>query len=239
MIDHWLGGSHHFPVDVAAAGAFEAAYGPVAHEFRALRGFLRRVVLRATEQGIDEFLVVGAGIPTQGNVHEVVPSARVLYIDIDEANVALGQQILADEPRATYALGDATDLDSIDPTVLHAALPGWGIRPVGVAFLGLAAFIDDEPLAAAFDRLAEATVPGSALAVDFDTEVLKEHPRALELMGPAFRMRSPAAFTGLLGRWALTEEGVRPVARWGLPDEQSPDEADPAAFYGGLAVNRR
>lgn len=238
MIDYWLGGSHHYPVDVAAAGAFEAAYGPVAHEFRALRGFLRRVVLNATDRGIDEFLVVGAGIPTQGNVHEVAGSAKVLYIDIDEANVALGRQILAGHPNATYALGDATDLGSIDPAVLHAALPGWGVRPVGVAFLGLAAFIDDEPLAAALDSAAEATVPGSVLAFDFDTEVLLDHPQALALMGPAFRMRSPSAFTALLGRWTLTEEGVQPVARWGLTDAGG-DVPEDAAFYGGLAVNRR
>lgn len=30
MIDYWLGGRHHRPVDVAAAAAFESAYGPCA-----------------------------------------------------------------------------------------------------------------------------------------------------------------------------------------------------------------
>jgi hypothetical protein len=238
MIDYWLGGSHHFPVDVAAAGAFEAAYGPVAHEFRALRGFLGRVVRRMSGEGIDEFLVVGAGIPTQGNVHEAAPDAHVLYVDLDEANVALGQQILAGHPTAAYTLGDARDLSTIDVTVLHATLPGWGIRPTGVAFLGLAAFLDDEPLARALDDLYDAVAPGSMLAFDFDTDVLTAYPDALALMGPAFRMRPPAQFRPLLGRWDLTAEGVAPVAEWGVPGSGAPagDGAEPAAFYGGLGV---
>jgi hypothetical protein len=236
MIDHWLGGRHHFPVDVAAAGAFEAAYGPVAHEFRALRGFLGRVTRRMRETGITDFLVVGAGIPTQGNVHEAVPDARVLYVDLDPANVALGQAILQDHPTAAYALGDAADLGTIDPAVLARVLPGWGSGPTGAAFLGLAAFFGDEPLRAAFEALHDAVAPGSMLAFDFDTEVLEAFPEALALMGPAFRMRSPEAFAPLLGRWELTGDGLAPVREWGVADPAPGDE--PAAFYGGLAVRR-
>lgn len=232
MIDHWLGGDHHFPVDVAAAGAFESAYGPVAHEFRALRAFLQRVVGRMTAAGIDEFLVVGAGIPAQGNVHEAAPGARVLYVDLDETNVRLGQEILAGHPTAVCALGDATDLSTIDPQVLARALPGWGVRPTGVAFLGLAAFLDDEQLTAAFTALHDAVAPGSQLAFDFDTEVLRDFPEALAMMGPAFRMRAPETFGALLGPWRLTAEGVAPVETWGTGDP-----GGPAAFSGGLAIS--
>lgn len=244
MIDYWLGGTHHFPVDVAAAGAFEAAYGPVAHEFRALRGFLGRVVRRMAGHGIDEFLVVGAGVPAQGNVHEVVPDARVLYVDLDEANVALGQEILAGHPTAAYVRGDATDLSTVDVTMLHATLPGWGIRPTGIAFLGLAAFLDDDRLTRALEGLYDAVAIGSMLAVDFDTDVLAAHPEALALMGPDFRMRPPSRFAALLGRWTLTDDGLAPVAEWGRPGDDpggdrgrgSADGTAPAAFHGGLAV---
>jgi hypothetical protein len=236
MIDYWLGGRHHFPVDVAAAGAFEAAYGPVAHEFQALRGFLARVTRRMHDTGITDFLVVGAGIPTQGNVHEVLPAARVLYVDLDPANVALGQEILRDHPTAAYALGDAADLRTIGPEVLARVLPGWGSAPTGAAFLGLAAFFGDEPLRAAFEGLYDAVAPGSMLAFDFDTDVLSAFPEALALMGPAFRMRAPDAFEPLLGPWEVTAEGLAPVREWGV-DEPARDE-EPAAFYGGLAVKR-
>jgi len=43
MIDYWLGGYDHFPIDVAAAQAFEQAYGPCADIFRSLRAFLGRL----------------------------------------------------------------------------------------------------------------------------------------------------------------------------------------------------
>ncbi len=235
MIDYWLGGEHHYPVDVVAAQAFEAAFGPCAHEFRTLREFLRRAIVHLQSLGIEEYLVFGAGIPTRGNVHEVVPEARVLYTDIDPANIELGQLILAGSTRAVYAYGDATDIATIDRGVLARSLPGWGRDPVGLVFLGLAAFLDDEQLAGALDDLYDAVAPGSYLAFDFDTDVLASYPEALAMMGPGFHMRQPSSFPGLLGRWRPTAEGIAPVAAWGRIE--GPIEP-PAAFYGGLAVKQ-
>jgi hypothetical protein len=232
MIDYWLGGTDHYDIDVAAAQAFESAYGPCAHEFRALRGFLARSVQYLHERGLEEFLVIGAGVPTLGNVHEVLSTARVLYTDIDPVTVEAGQRILAGNAQATYALGDATDLQTIDPTVLHSTLPSWGIGPVGVVFLGLAAFLDDEQLARALDDLYQATAPGSSLAFDFDSDVLAGNPEALAMMGPQFHMRRPEEFAGLLGRWQLTDEGIAVVADWPKP---SPSDTV-AAFFGGVAT---
>ncbi|GAA2191621.1 SAM-dependent methyltransferase [Micromonospora lupini] len=233
MIDFWLGGEHHFDVDVAAAGAFEQAYGPCAPVFRELRAFLGRAVRAIVEQGVDGFLVFGAGVPTRGNVHEVAAEATVLYTDVDPVTVRLGQRILADSDRAGYGYGDATDIGTIDPAQLHRFVPGWGRRPVGVVFLGLAAFLDDATLTRTLDELYAAAAPGSLLAVDFDTEELAAHPQALAMMGPAFRMRPPAAFAPLLGRWTPTSDGIVPVQRWrpaGAPAEV------PDAFHGVLAT---
>lgn len=233
MIDYWLGGQHHYPVDVAAATAFEGAYGPCADIFRSLRAFSGRAVRHLTLTGVEQFLVFGAGIPAQGNVHEIAPDARVLYTDVDPQIVALGQATLGADPKAAYTLGDAADLDTIDPAVLDRVLPEWLDRPVGVVFLGLAAFLDDATLARALDDLYEAVPPGSRLAFDFDSMELAGYPDALAMMGPDFHMRDPAAFGELLGRWTPTEDGVVPVARWrpdGVP-EQVPD-----AFWGGVAT---
>ncbi|MBM0233322.1 SAM-dependent methyltransferase [Micromonospora sp. STR1_7] len=233
MIDYWIGGADHFPVDVAAATAFEQAYGPCAPVFRELRAFLGRAVRAIAAQGVDGFLVFGAGVPTMGNVHEVAAEATVLYTDVDPVTIRLGQRILAGSDRAGYGFGDATDIGTIDPAQLHRFVPGWGRRPVGVVFLGLAAFLDDDTLRRTLDELYAAAAPGSLLAVDFDTEELAAHPQALAMMGPAFRMRPPAAFAPLLGRWSPTADGIVPVSRWrpaGAPAEV------PDAFYGALAV---
>ncbi|MFF3854522.1 SAM-dependent methyltransferase [Micromonospora sp. NPDC002575] len=235
MIDFWLGGEHHFPVDVAAARAFEGAYGPCAPLFGDLRAFLGRAVRTIAAAGVDAFLVFGAGVPTRGNVHEAAPQATVLYTDVDPVTVGIGQRILAGSDRAGYGFGDATDLATIDPALLHRFVPDWGRRPVGVVFLGLAAFLDDVTLRRTLDALYAATAPGSFLAVDFDSMELAAYPQALAMMGPAFRMRPPAAFGPLLGRWTPTPEGIVPVARW-RPDGPPADLPD--AFYGGLAVRR-
>ncbi|MFG2104910.1 SAM-dependent methyltransferase [Micromonospora echinaurantiaca] len=233
MIDFWLGGEHHFPVDVAAARAFEQAYGPCAPVFRELRAFLGRAVRAIVADGVDSFLVFGAGVPTMGNVHEVAAEATVLYTDVDPVTIRLGQRILAGSDRAGYGYGDATDIGTIDPAQLHRFVPGWGRRPVGVVFLGLAAFLDDETLARTLDELYGAVAPGSQLAIDFDTEELAGHPAALAMMGPAFRMRRPAAFAPLLGRWRPTADGIAPIARW-RPDGSPAGVPD--AFHGAVAV---
>ena len=55
---------------------------------RANRAFLGRAVrYRAAEAGIHQFLDIGTGIPTAGNLHEVAqaiaPQTRVVYVDYD------------------------------------------------------------------------------------------------------------------------------------------------------------
>jgi hypothetical protein len=233
MIDYWLGGYDHFPIDVAAAQAFEQAYGPCAGIFRSLRAFLGRAVAFVADHGVTDFLVFGAGIPSRGNVHQVVPGADVLYTDADVKIVAHGAALLALEERVTYLAADATDLTSLDGEALRSALPGWDTRPVGVVFLGLAAFLDDDQLAGALAGMFEAVEPGSFLVVDFDGLELSAYPQALALMGESFHMRDPAGFSRLLGDWRLTPDGIVPVARW-RPDGEP--ERVPDAFWGGVAV---
>lgn len=235
MIDYWLGGEHHHPVDVAAAGAFESAYGPCAEIFRSLRAFSGRAVRHVAGEGIDQFLVFGAGIPTQANVHETAPAARVLYTDADPQIVVAGRPLLAGLKRVDYVLGDVTDLDGIDPAALDRVLPQRRTRPLGLVFLGLAAFLDDATLAETLDSMYDAVPAGSRLLFDFDAMELAAYPQALAMMGPAFHMREPARFAELLGRWTPTADGITPVAGW-RPDGTPEDVPD--AFWGGVAVSR-
>ncbi|MET7418887.1 SAM-dependent methyltransferase [Dactylosporangium sp. NPDC005555] len=230
MIDYWLGGGDHLPVDVAAAQAFESAYGPCADIFRSLRAFSGRAVRHLVAAGADRFLVFGAGIPTRGNVHENAPGARVLYTDIDPHIVAAGAALVADLPGVGYVRGDATDLAGVDAGARAWILDG---GPVGVVFLGLAAFLDDATLTRALDALYDAVPPASCLAFDFDTTELEAYPQALAMMGPGFHMRSPVHFADLLGRWSTTQDGIVPVALW--RPEGEPEQV-PDAFWGGVAV---
>jgi len=231
MFDYWLGGSHHYPVDVAAAQAFEAVFKDFRPVFRALRGFIGRASHYIQAQGVDQFLVLGAGLPTQGNVHETVPGARVLYTDIDASNVALGQRILADVPGTGYTRCDATDLSTLDLGTVRQVLGP--LRRLGIIVVGVEAFMTDDQVRDAFQKLYEMAPPGSYLAFDCDSPKALDHPELVKMMGPGFHMRTPAQLAAVLGPWQLTEEGIQPVAVWRNPE---PPADMPPYMNGGVAA---
>src|SRR5215204_7230675 len=80
IYDYLLGGFYNFDVDRAAAQKITDVMPEMPQFMRANRAFLRRVVRFLTDQGIDQFLDIGSGIPTVGSVHEIAqkanPSAR-------------------------------------------------------------------------------------------------------------------------------------------------------------------
>ena len=76
MYDYYLGGYHNFPADRAAAEKVIALYPEVPLVAQANRAFLRRAVNFLVAQGVTQFLDLGSGIPTAGNVHEVAQQAH-------------------------------------------------------------------------------------------------------------------------------------------------------------------
>src|SRR5262249_38994238 len=71
VYDFFLGGSHHFAVDRAMAEQLLKLAPDVGEIMQANRAFLRRAVRFMVGAGITQFLDIGSGIPTVGNVHEV------------------------------------------------------------------------------------------------------------------------------------------------------------------------
>ncbi|HEX2203685.1 MAG TPA: SAM-dependent methyltransferase [Longimicrobium sp.] len=230
MLDYWLGGSHHSPIDVTAAQAFEAVLPQFPEIFRVLRAFIGRASRHIREHGVERFLVLGAGVPTQGNVHEAVPGARVLYTDLDPENVETGKRLLAGVPNVGYAFCDAADLATLDRAEVERVLGSSG--PLGIIMIGVAAFIEDARLRATFQALYDLAPAGSFLAFDFDGTEGKNYPELLEMMGDEFRMHSPEEFAPLLGPWKVTDEGIQPVSEWRDPGA----EPFPPFMYGGVAV---
>lgn len=218
ILDYWLGGTHHFPPDAGAGDAFTGIYPEFPKVFRILRDYIGRASRYVASEGVTQFIVFGAGVPTQGNVHEAVPEARVLYTDIDPVNVELGRQILADSPNADYAYCDATDLNTLDLATVDRVL-GPSAR-LGLVFVGVAAFMTDEQLKATFDRLYDWAPAGSYMIFDFDSDALSHFPAALEALkagGAPLYMRTPETIAPLLGRWQLTEDGIVPAEAWRNP----------------------
>jgi hypothetical protein len=97
--DFWLGGKDNFAADRAAGADALEVYPDIASSARATRAFLVRAVRAlAAQEGVRQFLDIGAGLPAAGsaNTHEVAlavsPQCRVLYMDNDPA---VGNHIIA------------------------------------------------------------------------------------------------------------------------------------------------
>lgn len=173
MYDYYLGGFHNFAVDRAAAERALAIYPGLRLVMQANRAFLRRTVQFMIDQGIDQFLDIGSGIPTAGNVHEIAqernPLATVVYVDVDPVAVTHSQAILRDQPRTASVLADARrPKDMVQMPEVRRLLDF--DRPLGILGLMLLHFIPEDALAFHIvHTLRDAMAPGSFLVLSHAT----------------------------------------------------------------------
>lgn len=174
IYDYWLGGTHNFAVDREIAQGVTAVIPDTAQIMQANRAFLHRAVSFLVGQGIRQFLDLGSGIPTLGNVHEeaqrAAPDAKVVYVDIDPVAVAHSCHILTGNANADAIQGDLRDVEAIldDPAV--RGLIDFD-RPVAVLMMAVLHFVpdsDDPPGIIA--RFTDALVPGSYLVLSHGTQ---------------------------------------------------------------------
>ncbi|MBB5959318.1 SAM-dependent methyltransferase [Saccharothrix tamanrassetensis] len=145
VYDYLLGGGHNFAVD-RDTGEQLARVLPVRDMVRFNRSYLRRAVLAMVEAGITQFLDLGSGIPTVGNVHEVAqfanPACRVVYVDIEPIAVTHSALLLADNPDATAILADLRKPDAVVDAPESRSLLDFS-RPVGLLAVGVLHFLPD------------------------------------------------------------------------------------------------
>ena len=174
VYDYFLGGMHNFEIDRQLAQQIQSMSPQVGETMRENRRMLRRCVCFLTDIGIRQFLDVGSGIPTVGNVHEIAqardPEARVLYVDIDPVAVAHSRAILQDNPYASIVQADAASPETIlnDPDARR--LLDFD-EPIAVLMLGVLHFVPGsaDP-AGCVHRLRDATAPGSYIAIVHATQ---------------------------------------------------------------------
>ncbi|MFG1792557.1 SAM-dependent methyltransferase [Nocardia sp. NPDC049149] len=245
VYDYFVGGMHNFEIDRMLARQIEAFTPNVAETMRANRDLLRRCVRFLVDAGITQFLDIGSGIPTVGNVHEVAqarnPSARVVYVDIDPVAVAHSRAILDGNPAAAVVNADIAAPDTIlaDPQV--AKLLDFD-KPVAVLLLGVLHFVpDDADPAAAVARLRDTVAPGSYLAITHatldgqPTEVLE----AQKLSGRTSTeivLRTKPEIATFFDGWTLLDPGLVHLPLW-RPDNPSDvgDHPESSGAYGALA----
>ena len=169
VYDYLLGGSHNFAVDRQLAEQLLAVAPQVRLAAHANRAFLRRAVDHLVAAGIRQFIDLGSGIPTLGNVHETAqraaPEARVVYVDHDPVAVSHSREILATNPRVAVVQGDIREPDTVlDDPALRAMVDF--SRPVGVLMAAVLHFIpDDREPAKIVAAFTGATPPGSYLVI--------------------------------------------------------------------------
>jgi len=248
VYDYYLGGSHNFESDRAFGDRAMAAMPGLRQLVRDNRDFLRRVVRHLCGQWISQFLDLGSGIPTVGNVHEVaraaLPAPRVVYVDHDPVAVAHGQALLAGAPGAAAVLGDVRD-----PTAVLHSPPRTGLldpgRPIGVLMIALLHFVFDEDgpndiIAGYLDAFA----PGSHLAVTHAradaSQGVRDAAKVYDRSRSPVRLRTAAEVRGLFDGLTLVDPGVVAIPRWRpdpVDDRGTPVEDDD--YPGFAALGRR
>ena len=252
IYDYLLGGVHNFQADREVAQKVIDALPHVREGARANRAFLGRAVRYLAEQGIDQFIDVGSGIPTQGNVHEIAhavrPQARVVYVDIDPLAVAESLDLLAGDDRATAVRADLREPDAL---LAHPELRRKVDldRPVGLLLFAVLHFVPDDDVAyGVVERLQRELVPGSYFAASHGaTETLLPEEQAAS-MGRAYdrrtmtgsgKPRTREEFARFFAGWDLVEPGLVWLPQW-RPDEKVPAEmvADPtiSGVWAGVAT---
>ncbi|MGH3344393.1 MAG: SAM-dependent methyltransferase [Carbonactinosporaceae bacterium] len=173
IYDYALGGKDNYAVDREAAQKVREVFPEAFHVPLANRLFLVRAVRYCAEQGIDQFIDIGTGLPTPPNVPEIArkvhPHARVVGVDNDPIVLNHNRALVAVGEGLTTIEGDVRDPDQIlDNPELRALIDL--DRPVVVLLVAILHFIRDEADPGGIvARLAERIRPGSYVAISTTT----------------------------------------------------------------------
>ena len=245
MYDYFLGGYHNFEIDRKAADQATSIYPDFPLVMRVNRAFLRRAVRYLAGQGIEQFLDIGSGIPTVGNVHEVAqriaPDARVAYVDIDPIAVSHARALLADNPGAVALHGNLREPDRIlaDPALRELFDLD---QPVAVLLLAVLHFVADANRPdEIIGTLRDALAPGSYLVISHGTD----EGRSTEALEQVYRntvtplaMRDRAQVRALFAGFELLEPGVVWAPQW-HPDQPEDVGTQPERSGSYVGVGRR
>jgi SAM-dependent methyltransferase len=248
MYDYALGGKDNFASDREAVQnlfrlAPENAYVPKAN-----RQFLGKAVRFAAEQGIGQFLDLGAGLPSQGSTHEVArlvqPDARVVYVDSDPVVLTHARALLVgNDSGLTVIDEDIRDTGRILEHPQTRRLIDFS-QPAAVLFVAVLHGIPDaDNPAAIVAKYVRQLAPGSYVILSHLTR--EGHPADIVAKKEEIFSKSPTPmayrsrdeilrfFDGL----DLVEPGLTTVTRW---REESPDaQFDAAGSWTLAGVGRK
>jgi GNAT superfamily N-acetyltransferase len=248
VYDYLLGGGHNFAADRALAERITAVQPNVQEIAQQNRAFLRRAVLFMLDAGIRQFLDLGSGIPTVGNVHEIAqqaaPGARVVYVDYEAVAVSHSRLLLADNPDAAIVGADITHPEDVLDAPVTRRLLDFD-QPIGLLAITIGHYIPDtaDPVGI-FARYRDALVPGSYLALSHLTDdftavngeqIVDTMKSTRDKVFPRGRAEVLELFTG----FDLVEPGLVTTSGW-RPDfgGQAVRDAGQDGLYVGVGQRR-
>jgi hypothetical protein len=239
VYDYYLGGSHNYAVDRETARQIVRLVPETPRFARANRSFLRRAVEYLVAAGIRQFLDIGSGIPTVGNVHEIAqraaPDARVTYVDIDPIAVAHSRAILAGNDRVAVVQDDLRTPERVlsDPELLRVLDLD---QPVAILMISLLHFVpDSDDPAGVIARYRDAVAAGSYLALSHIRRVPDPPADGLKTLeiykriGAPLVPRSDAELRSFFAGFDLVPPGLVALQEWRPETIDGPD-ADLGAF---------
>jgi hypothetical protein len=244
LYDFFLGGAFHFEVD-RELGRQVAASVPGVFDFAQLnRAFLWRAVRHLSAQGVDQFLDIGSGLPSAGNVHEVAqrenPDAHVVYVDNEPVAVAHSELMLKDNDKATVIEADLREPAKVLALAKRTGLLDFD-RPIALLTVAVLHFVpeSDRP-AAVLAEYRDALPDGSYLAMSHLTmdAVSDQVTQLVNLykgtQNPAIT-RSMAEVTALFDGFDIVEPGIVFTPLW---HPESPEDVgehpERSAVYAGV-----
>ena len=238
MYDYFLGGKDNFAVDRELAEKLLEVFPDAAVTAQANRDFMRRAVRHLAEAGIDQFLDVGSGLPTQGNVHEVADAgARVTYVDYDPMVLSHANALLAGAPNVTVIQADLRRPREI---LEHPGLNLDLSRPIALLVVAILHFVPDEDRP--HDVLAEyrdAMAPGSHLVLSHLTsdgvpeELVRAGRDAYKGATAPMVPRSRAEILRFFDGFDLIDPGLSWMSEW------RPDHPNVPRSHGFAGVGRK
>ncbi|MFG1791251.1 SAM-dependent methyltransferase [Nocardia sp. NPDC049149] len=222
VYDALLGGKDFYPSDEHVIEHLQETMPEVDMLAKLNRAVLGRGVryLAGTAK-LQQYLDLGAGLPTMENTHQVAqslqPSSRVVYVDFDPIVLAHGRALLGENDQTRVITADLRDPAKVLAHPDVQELIDFG-EPVAVLLVGMLHHLhDDENPEDVVDGYMDAVPVGSHL---FITHFLDtgEESRALEKSFIEFlgtgRFRTEAEITRLFRGYPLVEPGLVPLTLW-------------------------
>jgi SAM-dependent methyltransferase len=243
VYDAGIGGKDNYAVDRAVIEEARKISPAAVDSARVNRDLLIRGVRYLAEQGIDQFLDIGSGLPSAQNTHEVAqavnPNAQVIYVDNDPIVLAHGQALLARNASTRVVTADLLDVDGV---LAHPEVRGSldFSRPIGLVMLAvLHHVLDAEDPHGVVNAYKDHLAPGSHLFVSHFSNTFPEARKLEDVLLRALgrgQLRGEAEITAFFDGWELLEPGVVPLSLW-RPDAPVSEPLDHSGLLmiGGMA----